>query len=203
MELQSLMSTEQIVAFALFALVAAITPGPSTILLASIGATVGVKRGLPSLFGVTLGMGVMIALVVLGLGGLVIAHPIVRQGLAWGGALLILWLAWKIATAGHHGAVAARATIGFWPAAALQWVNPKSWVVSATAASAYLSRDGSAAGQAIGFGALFVLVALPSCLLWLAGGASVERVLHSERAAKRFNITMAALLAGSILLFIV
>jgi threonine/homoserine/homoserine lactone efflux protein len=196
------MSTEQIVAFALFAFVAAITPGPSNILLASIGATVGMKRGLPSLFGVTLGMGLMITLVALGLGGLVIARPLVHRVLAWGGALLILWLAWKIATAGHHGAVAARATIGFWPAAALQWVNPKSWVVSATAASAYLGTNGNAAGQAFGLGALFVLVAVPSCLVWLAGGASADRMLQSERAAKRFNLVMAALLAGSVLLFL-
>jgi threonine/homoserine/homoserine lactone efflux protein len=47
-----------------------------------------------------------------------------------------------------------------------------------------------------------VLVAVPSCLVWLAGGASADRMLQSERAAKRFNLVMAALLAGSVLLFL-
>jgi threonine/homoserine/homoserine lactone efflux protein len=49
---------------------------------------------------------------------------------------------------------------------------------------------------------LFIVAALPSCFVWLAAGASVQRVLRAERAERRFNLTMAALLVGSILLFI-
>ena len=46
------MTAEQAIAFFLFAFVAAITPGPSNLILTSTGASVGVLRGLPSLFGV-------------------------------------------------------------------------------------------------------------------------------------------------------
>ena len=45
------MTAEQAIAFFLFALVAAITPGPSNLILTSTGAGVGVLRGLPGLFG--------------------------------------------------------------------------------------------------------------------------------------------------------
>jgi Bacterial TniB protein len=64
------MTAEQATAFFLFALVAVITPGPSNILLTSTGTNVGVLRGLPCLFGVTVGMGAMMVLVAFGLGTL-------------------------------------------------------------------------------------------------------------------------------------
>ena len=49
---------------------------------------------------------------------------------------------------------------------------------------------------------LFVLAALPSCFVWLAFGATVQRFLQTERAARGFNLVMAPLLAGSVVLFI-
>ncbi len=57
------MTTEQVAAFLLFAVVAAVTPGPSNIMLTAAGAHAGVLRGLPCLFGVSLGMGLMMFLV--------------------------------------------------------------------------------------------------------------------------------------------
>ncbi|HEY7023181.1 MAG TPA: LysE family translocator [Ktedonobacterales bacterium] len=197
------MTAEQAIAFFLFAFVAAITPGPSNLILTSTGASVGVLRGLPSLFGVAAGMGLMMFLVTFGLGSLVHDSPILYQALKWGGVAFLLWLAWKIATARPSAAAAAeKRPVGFWGAAAFQWVNPKSWLVSA--AGTYLhAATGNVFVQAISFGALFILAALPSCFVWLAFGAGVQRLLHGERAARSFNISMGALLAGSVILFIV
>jgi threonine/homoserine/homoserine lactone efflux protein len=199
------MTAEQAVAFFLFAFVAAVTPGPSNLILTSTGAAVGALRGLPSLFGVAAGMGLMMFLVTFGLGSLVHDSPILYQALKWGGVAFLLWLAWKIATAHHSNAAAEeKRPVGFWGAAAFQWVNPKSWLVSASAAGTYLhAATGNVFVQALSFGVLFILAALPSCFVWLAFGAGVQRLLHSERAARIFNIAMSALLAGSVVLFIV
>jgi len=198
------MTAEQAVAFFLFAFVAAVTPGPSNLILTSTGAAVGVLRGLPSLFGVAAGMGLMMFLVTFGLGSLVHDSPILYQALKWGGVAFLLWLAWKIATARQSDAAAdEKRPVGFWGAAAFQWVNPKSWLVSASAAGTYLHASGGAIFvQAASFGLLFVLAALPSCFVWLAFGAGVQQLLHGERAARIFNIAMGALLAGSVVLFI-
>lgn len=198
------MTAEQAIAFFLFAFVAAITPGPSNLILTSTGASVGVLRGLPSLFGVAAGMGLMMFLVTFGLGSLVHDSPILYQALKWGGAAFLLWLAWKIATARPSETdAAAKRPVGFWGAAAFQWVNPKSWLVSASAAGTYLhAATGNVFVQALSFGVLFILAALPSCFVWLAFGAGVQRLLHGERAARIFNIAMGALLAGSVILFI-
>jgi threonine/homoserine/homoserine lactone efflux protein len=197
------MTTEQAIAFVLFAIVAAITPGPSNILLTSTGANVGALRGLPCLFGVASGMGLMMFLVAFGLGSLVLEHTVILHGLKWCGAGFLLWLSWKIATAGCSDAATDKEFVGFWGAAAFQWVNPKSWLVSVSAVGTYLHADaGSAVVQSIYFGMLFVLAALPSCFVWLAFGATVQHFLHTERAVRIFNVVMGTTLAGSVLFFV-
>src|SRR5262245_17185333 len=175
------MTTQQALAFFLFAVVAAITPGPSNLILTSTGAAVGVLRGLPSLCGVAIGMGMMLFVVAFGLGSLVLASPMLLQGLKWCGIGFLLWLSWKIATAGRHETTTNTDHVDFWQAAAFQWINPKSWLVSASAVGTYLQADaGNAFAQALAFGMLFVLAALPSCFVWLAFGAAVQRLLHTE-----------------------
>jgi threonine/homoserine/homoserine lactone efflux protein len=197
------MTTDQVIAFVLFAVVAAGTPGPSNFLLTATGAGVGVVRGLPCLVGVAAGMGVMMFAVAFGLGSVVIASPEVLRALNWAGAAFLLWLAWKIATSGRSEAGAGRKPVGLLGAAAFQWINPKSWLVCASAAGTYLhAGSGSALPQALTFGALFILVSLPCCFVWLAFGATAQRLLRTERARRRFNLAMGALLAGSVALIV-
>jgi threonine/homoserine/homoserine lactone efflux protein len=195
------MTLEQAFAFFLFSVAAAGTPGPSNTLLTATGASVGVLRGLPCLFGVALGMGVMMFLVAFGLGSVILHHPVVLAGIKWCGAAVLGWLAWKIATAGRGGAAGDGPPVGLLGAAAFQWINPKSWLVCASAAATFL-QDGasSALSQSAAFGLTFVLASVPSCLPWLAFGAVMQRVLRSERARRLFNGAMGALLAASVLL---
>ena len=196
------MTIDQMLPFLLFAVVAAVTPGPSNLILTSTGANVGLLRGLPCLFGVMLGMGLMMFLVAFGLGNVVLATPWIIPILKFAGIGFLLWLSWKIATAGHHDATSAKRPLGFWGAAAFQWINPKSWLVSVSAASTYLHPvKGTAFTQAIGFGLLFLLAALPSCFIWLAFGASIQHFLSAERTARIVNIALGVLLASSVLLF--
>jgi len=198
-----IMTPEQAVAFLLFAIAAAGTPGPSNLLLTATGANVGMLRGLPCLLGVTIGMGVMMCVVAFGLGSVVLANHTVLRVLNWIGAAFLLWLAWKIATAGRSDGAAGRKPVGFIGAAAFQWINPKSWLVCASAAGAYLhAQSGSALAQAMAFGALFILASLPCCFVWLAFGATAQRFLRSERAARAFNVAMGVLLAGSVVLVV-
>jgi threonine/homoserine/homoserine lactone efflux protein len=197
------MTTEQAVAFLLFAVVAAVTPGPSNVMLTAAGANAGVVRGLPCLVGVVVGMGLMMFLVPLGLGSVVLAHPLALRLLNWGGAAFLLWLAWKIAASASLDAAAAGDPVGFVGAALFQWVNPKSWLVAASAAGTFLHADaGSPLGQAATLGGLFALAVVPSGFVWLAFGATVHHVLGTRRRLRAFNITMGVLLALSIALIV-
>jgi len=196
------MTAEQTVAFFMFSVAAAGTPGPSNALLTATGANAGVLRGLPCLFGVAIGMGLMMFVVAFGLGSLILRNPVVLEVVKWCGAVVLCWLAWRIASAGRAATVEGP-PIGFLGAAAFQWINPKSWLVCASAAATFLEQGaGSAAGQSAAFGLTFILASLPSCFPWLAFGAVLHRFLRSERALRVFNGAMGALLAASVVLIL-
>lgn len=200
------MTLEQSAAFFLFALVAAITPGPSNVLLVATGAQAGFRRGLPCLFGVSAGMGAMMFLAALGLGSLVLAWPQLMLLARYAGAAFLLWLAWKIASApplAEDGAAEPPRPVGFLGAALLQWVNPKAWLVSLGAVATYLQVTETAALWhslvfALVFALVFVAAALPSGLLWLVFGAAAQRLLRQPRRQRIFNIAMGLALAASV-----
>ncbi|HEY7141932.1 MAG TPA: LysE family translocator [Methylomirabilota bacterium] len=197
------MTLERAIAFSVFSVAAAGTPGPSNVLLMATGGQVGVLRGLPCLLGVGVGMALMMFLVAFGLGSLILGTPAVLGALRWGGAAFLCWLAWKVATARRAGAETTKEPVGLLGAAAFQWVNPKSWLVCASAAATFLDpRAGGALGQSAALGLVFLAACLPSCFPWLAFGAAMQRLLRSERAYRLFNGVMGALLAASVLLFL-
>src|SRR5258708_8082647 len=176
------MTTEEAVAFLIFAVVAAVTPGPSNVMVTAAGANAGILRGLPCLFGVTTGMGLMMFLVPLGLGSLVLAHPLALRALNWGGAAFLLWLAWKIATSASLDSTAAGDPVGYVGAAVFQWVNPKAWLVAASAARTFLHpHSRSPVVQAPSLGGLFALAPLPSRFLSLPFRAHLPHVAGTPR----------------------
>ncbi len=73
------------------------------------------------------------------------------------GGTALLWMSWKIATAPPLGEAQPVAIAGFWKMVIFQWVNPKSWVVSASAAASYGAADtGPLAWRALTMGTLFM-----------------------------------------------
>jgi threonine/homoserine/homoserine lactone efflux protein len=172
-------------------------------MLTAAGANAGVLRGLPCLFGVTTGMSLMMFLVPLGLGSLVLKNPLVLKALNWGGAALLLWMAWRIATASRIESMPDEKPVGYLGAALFQWVNPKAWLVSVSSAGTFLSAHaGSPIVQSASLAGLFFVAALPSCFVWLAFGATVQRLLRSRRRLRLFNIAMGTLLVLSIALIV-
>jgi threonine/homoserine/homoserine lactone efflux protein len=192
----------RLIAFVTFCAVVAGTPGPSNAVLTAVGARAGLRRGLPSLLGQVAGMGAMLFAITLGLGHVLLAHPLVLQVLTWAGAAILCWMAWRIATAGDAGEATHRRA-GFLGMAAFQWVNPKGWLVGVAAVATFLDRSaGDALAQAATFAIVFMMVALPSCLPWLAFGAALQRFLRTPRARRVLNGAMAALLAASTVLLV-
>jgi threonine/homoserine/homoserine lactone efflux protein len=194
--------TARVIAFVTFAAILAGTPGPGNALLTAVGAQVGVRRGLPSLLGQVTGMGAMLFAITLGLGSVLLAHPLVLEVLTWAGVAMLGWMAWRIATAGP-AAPAAGPPAGFLKMAAFQWVNPKGWLIGVAATATFVDgRAGGALAQAAVLAILFTLVAFPSCLPWLAFGAVLQRFLRIPRARRFLNAAMAILLAASAVLLV-
>ena len=196
------MPLDTVLAFALFAFAAAITPGPSNALLMATGAAVGVARGLPCALGVASSMGVMLAAAAAALrgGGEVLGDPRFAIVVRIAGSAVLLWLAWRIASAPPDAPLQARRPAGFVGAAAMQWFNPKSWLVATGAAAAFTVAGRPPALQAAVLGTVFFVVALPCNGLWLAAGSAIGRRLNDRRRRRAFNVAMGALLAASIAL---
>jgi threonine/homoserine/homoserine lactone efflux protein len=196
------MSLDQIIAFAIFAGVAAGTPGPSNAMLAAVGASVGWRRGLPCLFGVAAGMGVLISVSALGLGGLLLAVPMAVPVMKAAGTLFLLYLAWKIATSNGTVQAVGDGAVGFWAAAGFQWINPKAWMAGIGAAAANLGVvHQNVAWDSMLLGATFAATALIVCIPWLGFGSLIRRVLVDPGRRRIFNIIMGGLLAASAIMF--
>lgn len=194
-------------AFASFAFVASVTPGPNNVLLTATGSRVGFRRGLATLLGITCGFALMIFVLTMGLGSLVLDNPSVLQSLKVAGVLMLIYLSYQIAfapvTTGKPSVCAdGTGPIGFLGAAVFQWINPKAWLVVGSAISAYMVNSHSAMNQAMMFAAVFFAAGILGCLPWLAFGSLMQRLLRTERAARWFNYSMGLLLLSTIVLIV-
>ena len=193
------MSHDLILALLGFAFVASATPGPNNLMVLASGTNFGLARSVPHLAGISLGFALMIALVGLGLAGVLAAMPRLRTAMAVVSAGYLVWLAWRIARAQAPGDGPATGRergrpLTFLQAAAFQWVNPKGWAMALTAVSLYAA--GGLSGTLV-VAAVFAVVSVPSNLLWLMMGVRMRRWLTSPARLRAFNRTMAILLVVS------
>ena len=146
-----------------------------------------------------LGVSVMMLLIVgLMLGQLFQTSAILREGLRWGGAALLLWMAWKIArTGGLSVGTAGARPMRFLEAAAFQWINPKAWTMAVAATSQFIRPDAPFATAALVAGS-FLVLGLGSSSTWTYAGQAIARWLTTDRRLRIFNMVMAALIVLSV-----
>ncbi len=219
---------ETLLPVALFAFTMSGTPGPNNVMLTASGANFGFRRTVPHILGVSIGFPIMIIAVGLGLGGLFREVPMVHDILAVVGSAWLIYLAWRIATTlpaakqpapkddgtgddalraegtgqdgtGGTGHRPSPRPMRFAEAAAFQWANPKAWVITFGVVAAYTTGTGSALGEAMLIGAIFLPITLMTTSVWTAFGTAIGRVLGDRPAAHCwFNRGMAALLVASL-----
>ncbi len=182
-----------------FAFVSSITPGPNNLMLLASGTNFGWRRSLPHLLGISLGFGVMLVLVGLGLAQVFVSHPGAYRALKWLSLAYLLYLAWKTANAAppELDATGRARPLGLTAAALFQAVNPKAWAMALTAVTAY--GPGLASGLSVAaLTAVFVVINLPCCGAWALLGEQMRRWLHRPRALRAFNWTAAGLMVLSV-----
>ncbi|WP_175664379.1 LysE family translocator [Burkholderia ambifaria] len=182
----------------LFALVTSITPGPNNTMLLASGVNFGFRRTMPHLFGISIGVAILMLCVGFGLGEAFRRMPVLYTILEIASVAYLLYLAWRIGTSGEVKAQGAKPRpMTLLEAAAFQWVNPKAWMMVLTAATTIrLSADYgmNAAWMAV----VFILIGFPCICLWAAFGLGLRRFLSNRRALRIFNVTMAVLLILSL-----
>ena len=194
-----LSSLDLLYAFALFAFVSSITPGPNNTMLLASGVNFGFRRSVPHALGVSLGFMVMVIAVGLGLGEVFKVLPWAYTVLRWAGATYLLYLAWKIARSGPPSAAANdnRKPMSFLGAAAFQWVYPKAWIMAIGVITTYVPSEGYLTNVFV-IASLFALINLPSVCVWVSCGSALRNVLSEPRWLRLFNWAMALMLVLSL-----
>jgi threonine/homoserine/homoserine lactone efflux protein len=194
------MNTGTLFSASLFVVVSSITPGPNNMMILASGVNFGFARSLRHLLGISLGFGLMVLLVGLGLHTLLEQWPMVYRVMRWVGAGYLLWLAWKLAHAAPPSTRAPETAhpIGFFGAAAFQWVNPKAWVMAVTAISTFLPEQAQPV-QVAALAALVIAWNLPCVATWGAFGGAMRQILQDPRRLRMFNRVMALALVGSLI----
>jgi threonine/homoserine/homoserine lactone efflux protein len=182
-----------------FAFVTTVTPGPNNTMLLASGLNHGVRRTIPHALGIGAGCVVMLVLIGAGLGELFTRIPMLYAILRYAGAAYLVWLAWHIANAGPvtSATKADARPIRFLEAAAFQWINPKAWIITVGAVTAYAPRDDFPRSIAI-IAIVMLVVDLPCLALWIGGGAALRRWFGDPHQRRLFNWAMAGLLLLSL-----
>ncbi len=193
------MTNDLFLALVVFAAIAAYTPGPNNSILMASGINYGFRKTLPMIFGVGLGFPLMIACVGLGLGKIFEIFPQIYTALKYLGAAYMLWLAYKIATSQPSSGENENAAkpLTFLQGAAFQWVNPKGWIMSVTALSAYTLASDYYFGVAAVV-ATFVFMGFTSAATWAMFGVILKEVMRNPKWFKLINYGLATLLILSL-----
>ncbi|GAB2461439.1 LysE family translocator [Comamonas humi] len=99
---------QELMVFALAALVLVLTPGPNMVYCVSRSLTQGPRAGLLSLAGVVLSFGVHLMAASLGLTALLAAVPLAFDAIRIAGAAYLLWMAWQAVRPGGRAPFEAR-----------------------------------------------------------------------------------------------
>ena len=182
------------------AVVATVTPGPSTLLAAAAGARYGFRRRVPLMFGVTAGLISVVAAAAGGLAALLQAAPTLQAVMKVIGSAYLIWLAWKIAASGvpHLAATPAALPMGFRTGLVVLLLNPKAWFMALGAAGAFAGLAVGPVHLALLLGAVFGASAGVALSLWCAGGQSVGRHVRTAGQWRAVNGMLGLLTAASV-----
>lgn len=170
-----------IVAFALAAIVLALTPGPDMALQLSRSINYGFAHGVATAAGAMTGIAVHTSLVALGISVLIVAAPTAFLVLKIAGALYLLWLAFQAIVHGGGLRIAAAAQRAptlrqsYLSGVGVNLLNPKVVLFFVTFLPQFVDRHDPAAPAKLFFlGGEFILVSIPFAILtvlfakWLA-----------------------------------
>ena len=190
------------VPFVTYTFVMSITPGPNNVMLTASGANFGFRRTLPHILGIGCGFVVQLLAVCAGLSALFTRWPALQSTLAWVGAAYLLYLGWQMLGHGETEARAAHRPVTFLQAALFQFLNPKAWVMTVTAATLFLPHG---LGALLSGGYMAVVmegIGVPCMMVWALFGTSLKSFIGAPRGRMAFNVAMALALGATAVMMV-
>jgi threonine/homoserine/homoserine lactone efflux protein len=189
---------QELASLVAFSILSAGTPGPNNILLWASGAAFGFRRTLPHVAGTAIGIGAMTLAVAVGLGAVIAAFPPIAVAMKVAGSAYLLYLAWQVAGAHALERTDVARPLGLLQAAALQAINPKSWIFVLGALTTFRPASLPAMTGTILVAGTMMAVIIPTAAVWAAGGDLLGRLLAGERARRAVSLVLAGLLVVTI-----
>jgi len=172
-----------------------ITPGPGVLSAAGVGAAFGFTAGARYILGLFIGTNLVALAVMTGLATLIFANPAIRTILSLLSVSYLIYLAYKIATAGGTVAIkAASRAPGIGDGITLQAINPKAYVVNTALFSGFVIWPDMLGAEVLAKFVIVNAIWIPIHFLWLWLGISIRRLDLGERTQNRINYAMAAAL---------
>lgn len=191
-----------LLSMAAFALAASISPGPVNLVGFNSGVRNELRSGLWFVSGATLGFIALFVAVGLGLHGLLSAVPAFAVALKYAGMAFLIYLSLMLIrhdgqlTPPGHGT-----RTGFLTGVAMQWLNPKAWLASASGIGAY--AGGGELSLTLAFAALYLPICWLSLSSWVFAGRALGRWVATPRRLRWMNRSIALLLLLSALYLLV
>lgn len=191
------MPTETLLLGAVFVATMSFTPGPANLSLLSVGASLGLGRALPYLFGIWLGGFFVIVAGALGLGALLVALPEAFLALKLLGFAYICWLAWRLARAGFGGP-AHEAAPSFWAGVLLHPVNPKAYVQTLMVFTAFVVPEAAYGPQAAALATISMALMMMATSLWGFGGDAIRLFVRDQRIMRVIAVSASLFMVVSV-----
>ena len=182
-----------------FSIVCTVTPGPNNVLLWASGATFGFLRTIPHVLGTAFGVGFLAIAVALGIGALIETVPGLAVAMRLLGSVYLLYLAYRIATAGALREGSAAHPLTVLQAAAFQVSNPKVWIFALSAITTFRPPELPVAVGSLVVIVTMMVVAIPTSAAWAAGGGTLARFVADDRR----RVAVSWLLGGLVALTVV
>lgn len=197
------MDVSLLLAISLFAFVMSVTPGPNNVMLLASGAQFGYQKTLPHIFGIIVGIAILLACVLLGLGLIFERYPQLYDLLKVIGSLYLFWLAWKIATASTDANAlekdnSKKSPMTLMGAALFQFVNPKAWAMVIGSISSFTIAGEQYIESGLWIMLCFALMGFVAISLWAYLGVGIAQLLTTKKRKKTFNYTMGAMTVGTL-----
>ena len=128
-------------------------------------------------------------------------HGQVQSVMSWIGIAWLTWMAWQIFSAPAEAIDPNQPPkgprMGVFGAAALQVVNPKTWMMALAVISVFAGTDADRMVRVMWLSLAFFLISIPCMTAWAYLGIGAARYCRSAASMKRFNQVMAVLLLVS------
>jgi threonine/homoserine/homoserine lactone efflux protein len=180
--------------FATYSFVMSITPGPNNVMLTASGATFGFRRTVPHMLGISAGFSVQLLAVCAGLGAIFTRWPDLQTVLRWAGAAYLIYLGWRLLRSQAARAAHSPKPVTFIEAALFQFLNPKAWIMTVTAATLFLPRQLGLLTACLYMVAVMAIINLPCIAVWALFGSSLRGLLAKPAGRVIFNAVMAVAL---------